>query len=545
MTCAKVAGRLPCYHRRMSLYRDLAEQTAKLISDGVLRPGDRLPSVRQACRSHAISPATVTQAYYLLESRGLIEARPKSGYFVRARPGRLPEPEMTQPAGGSTELQVSDFIFQILDSVRDPAVMPLGSSFPSPYLFPFAKLGRFLAGAARKFDPQSTLRDLPPGNEELRRQLALRYLAQGATVTPQEIVVTSGAMEGLNLCLQAVTRPGDLIAIESPTFYAGLQASERLGLKVIEIPSHPREGVDLAALADALQRHPIKACLFMLNFSNPSGSLLADAGKKALLELLHRHQVPLIEDDVYAELYFGPRAPLCSKVEDRAGLVMHVSSFSKCLAPGYRLGWVAAGRYAGRIQRQKLSTSLATTVPVQIALAEYLKEGAYENHLRQLRRTLAAQADGLVAAVERHFPAGTRLVRPRGGYFLWLALPPRVDTLLLHRQALRCGISIAPGPIFSAQREFGHYLRLNFGYPDSPAREAALATLGRLIGEQLQHRPAGELVAEKGGQEQRYRREGDETAQHVADERMRLFRFDETARHQPALDPDDGGHQHG
>lgn len=470
----------------MSRYQELASQTEQLIADGVLRAGDRLPSVRQACRIHTVSPITVTQAYYLLESRGLVEARPKSGYFVRARLGRnLPEPEMSHPVGGSTQLQVSDFIFQILDSVRDPAVVQLGSSFPSPYLYPLDKLGRFLANAARRFDPLATVTDLPPGNEELRRQLALRYLAQGAAVSPQEIIVTSGAMEGLNLCLQAVTQPGDLIAIESPTFYAGLQASERLGLKVIEIPSHPREGVSLSALEEALRQHPIKACLFMLNFANPTGSLVADERKQALLELLRRHDVPLIEDDVYAELYFGPQAPRCSKADDQAGLVMHVSSFSKCLAPGYRLGWVAAGRYAERIRRLKLSMSLATTIPVQIALADYLKQGGYENHLRHLRQALAKQEAELVSAIERYFPVGTRLARPQGGYFLWLELPRQVDTLLLHQQALELGISIAPGPIFSAQREFGHYLRLNFGHPDSPRQQAAMATLGELIARQL------------------------------------------------------------
>ncbi len=469
----------------MSRYQQLAEQTEALILNGVLRPGDRLPSVRQACRIHDVSPITVTQAYYILEGRGLIEARPKSGYFVRARLGQnLSEPEMTHPVGGSTQLQVSDFIFQILDSVRDPSVVPLGSSFPSPYLYPLDKLGRFLANAARKFDPLATVTDLPPGNEELRRQLALRYLTQGATVSPQEIVITSGAMEGLNLCLQAVTQPGDLIAIESPTFYAGLQASERLGLKVIEIPSHPREGVSLSALEDTLRHHPIKACLFMLNFANPTGSRVSDENKKALLELLRRYDVPLIEDDVYNELYFGPQAPLCSKAEDKTGLVMHVSSFSKCLAPGYRIGWVAAGRYASRIQRQKLSSSLATTVPVQIALAEYLKHGGLENHLRHLRQTLALQEVEMVQAVERHFPTGTKLARPQGGYFLWLELPPHVDTLLLHQQALERGISIAPGPIFSAKREFKNYLRLNFGHPDSQRLDAAMATLGELIAQQ-------------------------------------------------------------
>lgn len=470
----------------MSLYQEIADHTERLIVDGTLRVGERLPSIRQSCKRHGVSPITVTQAYYLLESKGLIEARAKSGYFVRARLGRnLPEPEMSHPVGGSTPLEVSDFIFQILDSVRDPSVIPLGSSFPSPYLFPLEKLGGYLGKVARKLDPRATATDLTPGNEELRRQLALRYLARGASVSPQEIVITSGAMEGLNLCLQAVTRPGDLIAIESPTFYAGLQASERLGLKVIEIPSHPREGVSLTALEDALQHHPVKACLFMLNFANPTGSQVSDERKKELIKLLHRYNVPMIEDDVYAELYFGQQAPLCSKVEDADGLVMHVSSFSKCLAPGYRLGWVAAGRFARQVERIKLSTSLATTVPVQIAVADYLKHGAYENHLRKLRRQLAEQEASLVAAVERYFPPGTRLARPQGGYFLWLELPSQVNTLVVHQQALARGISIAPGPIFSAKREFSHHLRLNFGHPDSDARKEAMAVLGELIAAQL------------------------------------------------------------
>jgi DNA-binding transcriptional MocR family regulator len=282
-----------------------------------------------------------------------------------------------------------------------------------------------------------------------------------------------------------VTRPGDLIAIESPTFYAGLQASERLGLKVIEIPSHPREGVSLVALEDALRHHPIKACLFMLNFANPTGARVADERKGELVALLRRYQVPLIEDDVYAELYFGAERPLCSKAEDSDGLVMHVSSFSKCLAPGYRLGWVAGGRYADRIVRQKLSTSLATTIPVQIALADYLKQGGFENHLRRLRQTLARQEAALVEWVERYFPAGTRLARADGGYFLWLELPAPVDALVLHQQALEQGISIAPGPIFSAKREFGRCIRLNFGHSDPTRQEAAVATLAGLVESQL------------------------------------------------------------
>ncbi|MCB4361900.1 aminotransferase-like domain-containing protein [Quatrionicoccus australiensis] len=474
----------------MSLYQKLAATTEKLIADGLLRPGDRLPSIRQVCRTQGLSPITVSSAYQLLESRGLVEARPKSGYFVRARfDPRLPEPSMTQPGSDSTGLEVSDFIFRILDSSKDSAVLPLGSSFPSPALFPLAKLGRSLATAARHLMPQDTLNDLPPGNAELRRLLALRYLAHGANVAPQEIIITAGAMEGINLCLQAVTKPGDLIAVESPTFYAGLQAAERLGLKVVEIPTHPRDGLSLEALAEVLARHPVKACLCMLNFSNPSGSLMPDARKKELIALLRQHQVPLIEDDVYAELHFGAQPPLCSKALDDDGLVMHVSSFSKCLAPGYRIGWVAAGRYVEQIRRQKLTSSLATSVPIQIGLANYLKQGGYDKHLRQLRQCLAAQAAAMVTSVERHFPPGTRIARPQGGYFLWLELPAGVDALGVHRQALAHGVSTAPGPIFSAKREYGNFLRLNFGHPDNARQEAAIALLGRLAGAASQSVP--------------------------------------------------------
>lgn len=464
-------------------YEALANELLLLIANGVLRAGDRLPSVRAACRSHHLSPATVLQAYYLLERRGLVEARPKSGYYVRPRPARhLPEPRPTRPTSESTEVDISDFVFAILHASRDQSVVPLGSGFPSPELFPLEKLARHLGAAARHMDPWATVRDLPPGNDALRRQIALRYLAAGAPVSPQEIVITNGAMEALNLCLQAVAKPGDLVAVESPTFYASLQAIERLQLKAVEIPTHPREGVSLTALAEILEQQPVKACLLMLNFQNPLGSRVPEDKRRELLALLARHDVPLIEDDVYAELHFDGEL-LSSKSLDTAGRVLHCGSFAKCLAPGYRVGWVAAGRYTRSVERLKFMTSLASNIPTQIALADYLQQGGFEPHLRRLRRALADQQAQLMDAVARHFPAETRVSRPEGGYFLWLELPEGTDTLALHRRALAQGISIAPGPIFSAKREYRHCLRLNSGHPWDGRVEAAVATLGRLVAE--------------------------------------------------------------
>jgi len=314
----------------------------------------------------------------------------------------------------------------------------------------------------------------------LRRQIALRYLADGLQVHTDQIVVTNGALEALNLCLSAVARPGDSVVVESPTFYAALQALERMGLQAVEVPTHPREGIDLAALENALNRHRPKACWLMTTFQNPLGSLMPEPKKKALVELLARHGVPLIEDDVYAELYFGDRRPLPAKAFDTQGLVLHCSSFSKCLAPGYRIGWAAPGRYTKAVARQKLTTTLGASAPAQLALATYLKRGGFDKHLRRLRQVLATQQATFAEAVGHYFPPGTRATRPAGGYFLWIELPAGTDALKVHRHALAMGISVAPGPIFSASRAFTNCLRLNYGHAWDGRAEQALATVGKI-----------------------------------------------------------------
>ena len=328
------------------------------------------------------------------------------------------------------------------------------------------------------------MQSLPPGDERLRQQIALRYGVHGTAVDVEEIIITNGAMEALNLCLEAVTQPGDVVVVESPTFYAALQALERLNLQALEIATHPRDGIDLAALAQALERQPphqpIKACWLMPSFQNPLGSLMPEAKKRELVALLARHGVPLIEDDVYGELHFGPQRPPPAKAFDGAGLVMHCSSFSKSLAPGYRVGWVAAGRFAKAVQRLKLMTTLSAATPSQQALSEYLAQGGYDRHLRQLRRSLEQQQAIALAAVARYFPPGTRVSQPEGGYFLWVELPPDVNALDLHRQALQHGISLAPGQIFSADRRFAHCVRINYGHPARGLLEPALHTVGAL-----------------------------------------------------------------
>ncbi|MDD2092914.1 GntR family transcriptional regulator MpaR [Pseudomonas guariconensis] len=466
----------------MKRYERFADDIAELIRSGVLGPGQRVPSVRYASQTHGVSPSTVFQAYYLLERRGLIRARPRSGYFVNAHaPRPFSEPQALAPVSESTQVDVSALVFSILDSIKDPHTVPFGSAFPSPELFPLQRLSRSLASASRAMDPRMVVTDLSPGNPQLRRQIALRYMVGGLMLPMEELLITNGALEALNLCLQAVTEPGDLVAIEAPAFYACLQVLERLKLKAVEIPVHPREGMDLAVLAQTLEKHPVKAVWCMTNFQNPVGASMPEAKKQELVELLRRHKVPLIEDDVYAELYYAQQAPKPAKAFDTEGLVMHCGSFAKSLAPGYRIGWVAAGRFAQKIERLKLMTSLCASMPAQAAIADYLQHGGYDRHLRKLRYALEGQQLSMLAAIARHFPAQTRVSHPSGGYFLWLELPEQMDALKLFHMALAQGISIAPGPIFSPTRRFGNCIRLNYGSPWNEGAEQAMETLGRIV----------------------------------------------------------------
>ncbi|MBP8185537.1 MAG: PLP-dependent aminotransferase family protein [Pseudomonas sp.] len=466
----------------MKRYEQLADAIAALIRSAVLAPGDRVPSVRQASRTYGVSPSTVFQAYYLLEDRGLIQARPRSGYFVREQAQRpLPEPEISSHQAQTSEVDVSELVFSVLASLKDPGTVPFGSAFPSPELFPLARLARSMAHGLRDMPAHAVISDMTEGNPNLRRQIALRYILSGVHLAPQELVITNGALEALNLCLQSVTEPGDLVAIEGPAFYATLQVLERLKLKALEIPVHPREGIDLDCLADNLKRLPIKACWFMSNLQNPLGASMSEAKKQALYQLLQAHQVPLIEDDVYAELYYGAHPPKSVKSFDRDGLVMHCGSFSKCLAPGYRVGWVAAGRFAERISRLKLMTTISPSVPAQAALADYLQHGGYDRHLRKLRHSLEMQQAAMLASAARHFPASSRVTHPNGGYFLWFEFAAHVDSLQLFQLALAQGISIAPGPIFSATRRFGNCARLNYGHPWCAQHEQAMHSLGAII----------------------------------------------------------------
>lgn len=466
----------------MAKYQRLIDEIQQQIEAGIWLPGTRLPSLRQQVAQQGLSLMTVLHAYEVLESQGWIVSRPQSGYYVAPR--ALAATPLSVAI--SEQVDINDFVFDVLQATRDPAIVPFGSAFPDPALFPQRQLMRSLANVSHHLTPTDALHNLPPGNATLRQLLAQRYARQGITLSPDEIVITSGALEALNLSLQSLTEPGDYVVIEQPGFYGALQALERLKLKALAIPSDATHGIDLDQLDETLQRWPVKACWLMTTLQNPLGVTLTPERKQRLVGLLDQHQVPLIEDDVYAELWSGTTPPLPAKAWDRQGNVLHCGSFSKSLVAGFRVGWVAAGQHAQRIQRLQLMSTLSTSAPMQLALADFLATQRYDTHLKRLRQILSRRQQMVRQALLQVLPAQATLSEAKGGYFLWVTLPGNFNTMQLYQRALAAGISIAPGQLFSAAEHFNHCFRLNTAWPLDTRAEAAIVTLGKIMAEMAQ-----------------------------------------------------------
>lgn len=467
------------------LYLEVAERIERLIEQKSLKVGDKLLSVRALSKEQGISLSTAFQAYYHLESKGLIEARPQSGYYVKFTPLNFPElPNCCEPPEDAVPVSVDEMINSVYHDLASDKLIHFSMGVPSYELLPTAKLNKSVAQALRDSNTSCINYEHIQGNIALRRLIARQAFNWGGTPAKEDIVVTAGCVEALSLCMKAVTKPGDSVAIESPTYYGIFQAMESHGLKVVEIPTDPVNGVNLQELDDAIARFDIKACLFVNNFNNPLGSCMPDDKKKQLVELLAKKEIPLIEDDIYGEMYFGKTRPKTCKSFDKKGLVLHCSSFSKSLAPGYRVGWAIPGRFKEQVIRLKRMHTVSTNTLAQAAIAHFLANGRYELHLRHLRKALHTQSLRYIQAISEYFPEDTRVTRPQGGFTLWIELNPKVNTYKLHKRALKHNIGIAPGQIFSGQARFENCFRLSFGEPWSNRIEDGIKTLARLIKEQ-------------------------------------------------------------
>ena len=464
-------------------YRQLAADMEQKILTGIYQPGDRLPSIRNLHRSADLSISTVYKAYVELESMGLVEARPKSGYYVAPISlGRLKAPRFPKTDASPRQVRQSSMINSIVSAINDPRLLPLGMTVIDPELVPYKSLGRILSNISRKEFKSMLSYALSEGHPELRRQLARQTLGIIPRVTPEDILITNGCMEAVALALLATTRPGETVAIESPTNYSFLQLLKELNVMVAEVPTDPKTGIDVGELEIAVRKTRIAACLVMPNFHNPLGTVMPEENKRALVALAETYDIPVIEDDISSELYFGDHRPKPLKAFDRHGLVLSCSSFSKSLAPGLRIGWLLAGpRFRERVQNLKAGTNVSTSALDQYLMARFLAEGGYDRHLRTLRATLKKQAMRTALAVQRYFPEGTRLALPEGGTLLWVQLPRGTDSLELYSSALEKNISVVPGTVCSNTGQFKNYIMLSCGIPFNRNIEKGIQILGAIV----------------------------------------------------------------
>lgn len=468
------------------LYLHVAESIERQIMDKVLNIGDKLPSVRVLSKQHGISISTTLQAYYHLEGKGLVESRPQSGYYVRFNPVRFPQqPGKSRPLQSCRSKNVDAIISEVYDNWTDPRFTRFSLSVPAPEMLPLAMLNKAMMQALRELPANGTYYEQVIGNEHLRRQVARWSLNWDSRLSEQDLITTAGCMNAISYCLMALTKRGDTIAVESPAYFGTLRLLNSLGLKVLELPTHPETGVDPGDVRKALQKHDIKACLFVSNFSNPLGYCMPDENKKELVELLAFHGIPLIEDDLYGDVYFGKKRPKSCKTFDEEGNVLWCGSISKTLAPGYRVGWVAPGKYYDQVKRLKLYHSITSASPEQAAIANFLATGRYEYHLRKLRQALHSNSLQYIRAINDYFPEGTRVTHPQGGFILWVELDAGIDTYQLYQEAILHKISIAPGAMFSLQDRYQNCMRLSYGMPWTPQLDRSLKKLGTIVKELL------------------------------------------------------------
>ena len=467
-------------------YSELAARLQEDIAARRLNPGQRLPSVRELCRTFRASPATVTHALHLLEDAGLIEARPRSGFYVRRPDHQLQVPSQTAPTlARPLPVALSAQRALMREFHRSDHCDRLCRALIDPDCYPGVTLQRIMTLQARRDPTILAQMSVCGGSSALREQLARRSVLLGCHWDAEEVLITHGETEAVHTFLRLFTKPGDVVAIQSPSHMALLNLLDMLGVQVLEIPAHPVDGLSVEALAFALKREKIAACVLTANFPNPTGSLMSDAAKKRTVALLAEHGIPLIEDDTAGEIYFGKNRPLPFKAFDQTGNVYYCSDLGFLVGPGISVGFAVTGNQRFAFEYALMAKGEPPPLLFQRTLAAFMASGLFEPYLRRLRRTLADYTSAHRAAVEAHFPAETRMASAPGGILIWVELPHAIDTTELQRRALDHDIRFAPGRLFSLDASFYNCMRLNAGHRFRAETEAEIATLGRLIREQI------------------------------------------------------------
>lgn len=468
----------------MSHYQELANLLRRQISNGSLKAGEKLPSIRELRKRTGRSITTVVRALQILEGDRLIESRPKSGYIVTSNRTTARKSGNSHPRPTPTLVGIAGMVQEHLRETTNSGLVSLGRAWPPTDLLPEKGLASAVRSALRTSSHRTSVLtyELPPGVFALREQLARRSGAWGCPLEPDDFIITVGCTEAVQLALLSTTKPGDTVAVESPTFFGILQMLAQLGLRALEIPSHPTDGLDLDVLKKMTRKYRIAAILSIPSFNNPIGSCQPQSHRRELVNLANRADIPIIEDDLYGDLAFNEQRPWVVKHYDQENRVLLCGSFSKSMGPGLRVGWIAPGRYYDKVIAAKLGSTYASPTLMQVAVAEFLKSGGYDRHLRAMRKSCGERLHTYRKAILESFPGEVRVSDPKGGFLLWLELPEKFDAWEIYREALRKGISVAPGPLFTANGNgMGHHIRLHAGLPVDDRNLKAIKDLSRLF----------------------------------------------------------------
>ncbi len=464
------------------LYRQVIDIIRENIDTGTLRAGDRLPSLRKMSQRIGVSIPTVRQAYVELERQRQVESRPKSGFYVRSLAANDIVLPFTATRSKPVALTCRSLIERVYDGVDNPELVPLGIANPCMAKPAAKSLHRAMKRVMSRAEERSLGYSSTLGEPALRRQIAFHYLdTSGAKIDPDSICITNGGQEALLLSLKAVASAGDIIAVESPTYHGVLELIDSLGMLAIEVETCPEGGVMIAELDRTLSEHSVKACMFSTTLGNPLGVTMPDEDRIRLVKVLEKHDVALIEDDVYGDLRFDGYRPTPAQFLNSTARIVTCGSFSKTAAPGYRIGWVAAGTMIDRIAQLKRAFSCSSGLLQRMTLADFLGSGDYNRHLKLLRPVLQRNAERMSALVADYFPKETRTSRPVGGSVIWLELPKSIDAVQLLDDSIAAGISIAPGNIFSPCSCYSNFIRLSYGHPWGQRTEDAIQWLGDTV----------------------------------------------------------------
>jgi DNA-binding transcriptional MocR family regulator len=465
------------------IYINLANKIILMIDNGIYKIGDKLPSLRSLEKTHNVSVGTIIQAFNYLIDKNLISSKERSGYFVKNKSIKKLAivPESLPISLSEQTVRIDKFLQKMQKKEDRRDFVSFANALPDNRLLPFNGIKRAIQNTSR--DLTASYLDLGQhnGNSKLREEIAKRSFLWNGNFHQDEILITNGASEALLCCLKAVTKRGDTVLVQDPCYYGIMQILECLDLKLATIQSHPKTGIKVEDVKAITEKINIKACLFVSNFNNPDGASIDKQTKKQLANFANSNKIPIIEDDLYGEIYFSGSRPDTIKTYDKNGWVMYCSSFSKTLVPGFRIGWCIPGRFIDEVSRIKWIHNGSTGNFSQQVLQQLLSSGTYDRHLRKYRLHLYKNLQQTAKLIEQYFPDGTKISRPNGGLALWIQLPKYLNTLELYDQIFNQGISYAPGELFSVKKEYDHYLRLSYCNIWETKTEKALQKLGQLF----------------------------------------------------------------